>query len=208
MAHQKVGFGIFEWDATERRSNRYGSFHLGATPYAGSDRAVVTLDQELLQSFCGKRVSVHCHVIEARDSTHIGDMFLKILPSRPEVGENIDLGVGTLSTAPAWEPEYTDIAIKPGDGRSELWLDPHKLFRLHDQTVELWIAETDQPFHEAPVCKSEDIGVLDTGDGAFQVKKVEGNTVRLAPEIEKIEDGLFTMALPSSYQRGRRVKVL
>jgi len=141
-----VGLGIFGWWPEERHVHRYGSFFLSDKT---SDEAVSTQSHlEDLSSLVGKRVKIQCRVIEARESVHIGDRYLDIYPTTPVAGEVIELGVATLGL----ETEYseTSIIMEPGDERSYFWIDPHKLYRLHNQTVEISIEETDEPFTTAP----------------------------------------------------------
>ncbi len=56
-------------------------------------------------------------------------------PSTPDVGETIDLGTGRFRLGKA-EKTLT-FGLEPADGRQTDWFDPAKLYRLHDQTVEL-----------------------------------------------------------------------
>lgn len=84
--------GIFSWDGAERRSDRYGSIHLSSTPYEGSAVVVVEYDTALLNELDEERVHLTCVVIEARESGHIGDLSHGFYPSKPDVGEIVDLG--------------------------------------------------------------------------------------------------------------------
>lgn len=139
-----VGSGVFTWDGAERRSNRYGAFTLTTAPYGGGAVAIVVWNHECLAKLRGRRVQVVCVVREVRVSGHIGDLFLGIFPSRPDVGEEVRLGVGRLEVLPCdWEPDTRILEIHPSVPRDELWLDPHVLYRLHDQTVDVYAAETD-----------------------------------------------------------------
>lgn len=205
-----VGHGVFSWDAAERRSNRYGSIHLDDVPYNGVKVCSSYLRVLLLP--VGKRVRITAKVVEARDSGHIGDLFLKISPSRPEVGEEVDLGVGVLETAKGYDGTLS-LVLQPNDGRKELWIDPRKLYRLHDQTVDLYVEETSDPFSEAPVisCDEPD-GAICTGigDNSLQMKRVpedrltEGQ-LKVCPEFKRLGDGLFS--LDFSHQKGKRFGV-
>jgi hypothetical protein len=61
--------------------------------------------------------------------------------------------VGTLEID--WTGTQSDgvpaVVLRPGDPRDELWIDPRKLYRLHDQTVELLIEETEDAFSSVAV---------------------------------------------------------
>lgn len=136
----KIGSGIFSWNANERRSNRYGYIFLDKENYDHDATATLYFDKALAAKLCGKKVKMHAVVTASRQSGHIGDFFLGIFPTQPEVGEHVDLGVGILD----YQPEHSDmVGLKPLDGRTELWIDPDKLYRLHDQTVDLFIEEID-----------------------------------------------------------------
>jgi len=128
----KVGTGIFGWPPYERKSDRYGFFFL--------DSGKACLETKNVLGLVGRRVRLSAVVIEARDSKHVGDLFHGIFPSRPSVGEVVDMGTGTLSLGPKSDGTQGEmvIGLVPEDGREYFWIDPRKLYRLHDQTVELW----------------------------------------------------------------------
>ncbi len=117
------------------------------------------------------------------------------------MGEVIDLGVGEFATYE--EGGYAQFALRPNDNRKFWHIDPYKLYRLHDQTVEVYIAVTDVPFTEAP--KHPDVrgGVYSNGDGSFQSKFVEMPTT-IPAKITYIEDGLFTVS-PPTFKKGERI---
>lgn len=189
----KVASGIFTWDAVERRSNRYGSFVLTDTNFNKDASASVTYDLAALRSLEHKRVHVVCKVITARKSGHLGDGFLKIVPSQPEVGEEIDLGVGVLHMEPGFTDSEHTLKLHPGDAREVFWMDPRKLYRLHDQTVEVFVEETAADFSPIPDIQastaSEEAMVV--ADGVIQVKTVEDGAFYITPKIENMGDGMF-----------------
>jgi hypothetical protein len=158
---QMLAHGVFTWSGSERRSDRYGSFILLAEPYGASPVTVPTYDTALAQKLSGKRVRIVVTVVETRRSGHIGDRFLNIYPTTPEVGEQIELGVGIFSTQPdEGDPKITSTILAPGDGREAFWLDPRKLYRLHDQTVDVFVEETDAEFTPAPDLKASEPGLV------------------------------------------------
>ena len=150
---QTLAYGIFTWNSRERVSNRYGSFFLGAEPHPGGTKVTPTFNTTLGKSLEGKRVRVKALVKEARLSGHVGDLFLRIYPSMPTVGEEVELGVATLEIN--WERKLSDgvptMVLRPGEPRDELWIDPRKLYRLHSQTVELLVEATGDAFTPAVV---------------------------------------------------------
>lgn len=126
-----LGTGVLGWNGHERRSDRYGYISLFLSP--DSDKAV-SLSRRL--AGYGKLVA---KVLEIRKSYHIGDLFRGIFPETPEVGEEITLGEGWLSfTGP------TVVGLKPDDKRETDWLNPRSLYRLHQQTVELYFIPSEE----------------------------------------------------------------
>ena len=197
----KVASGILNWDSGERRSNRYGFIFLDRAPFEGLARAKVLVDRELLERHRGARVHLTVKITKGRVSTHVGDAALGIRPPReaPRAGSVIDLGVGILAVEPAYfDAQLTTIGLVPGDGRSELWLDPRKLYILHDQTVDVFIEPTTDDFTPAPDLPCATAGVFDNGDGeSLQVKKT-GDSIALEPVIEKLGQGMFAISPPVS----------
>ena len=85
-------------------------------------------------------------------------------------------------------------AMSADDGRETMWMDPRKLYRLHDQTVALYLTETDEPCSPAPDLSTTDGGAIDNGDGSVQTKPQGGKAVRtIKPRVERIGDGMFAL---------------
>jgi hypothetical protein len=149
---KRVGHGVFGWNGQERRSDRYGAFVLVDSPYSGKHQASAKLDMVALKKVEGKRVRIACVVVETRQSGHVGDLFHNIYPTTPDVGEVVDLGVGILRLEDAEYPgeDRTAVVLEPGDDRKHFWIDPRKLYRLHDQTVDLFVEPTDADFTPRP----------------------------------------------------------
>lgn len=207
-----IAKGILSWDGVERRTDRYGSFALDTKPFDGPDTAEVTHNMEAIWAFETRRVCITVKVVESRKSGHLGDKHHNIYPSQPKVGEVIDLGVGTFEVTPAWTgtPAFS---LRPDDGRMSFWFDPRKLYRLHDQTVEVYAEETTDDFSAAPDIKAEiepsAMHAEDTPEGAvMQIKgpwKEEGTRLHVEPRIERLGDGMFILdPLPLP---GQRMKV-
>jgi hypothetical protein len=129
--------GIFNWPAGERRSDRYGMIGVYDANYDGTARCKPSFDVAALRAMAGQRATISATVVETRDSGHIGDLFRGIYPSRPQVGQVFDLGVGELLIDSI--EGQTVFGLSPDDGRDVDWFDPHTLYQLHDQTVELEI---------------------------------------------------------------------
>lgn len=126
-----IGRGVLNWRCHERITDRYGAVHLS------QDRD----GEELLywsKALMGRRGRLLAIVRETRPSRHIGDFFRGFQPQRPSIGEELALGNGTV-----FLEHRTEIGLRPDDGREHDWLDPRALYRLHEQTVDLYL-ETDQ----------------------------------------------------------------
>lgn len=133
--------GIFIWDGYERRIDRYGYVTVDDCNYdqTAKIRAEVS-DLGDLHRLDMQRVSIEVLVLETRESGHIGDVFRGIRPSTPEVGEVFSLGEGRLDVVPSgWSAIGREIGLVPDDGRKTDWFDPHVLYKLHDQTVEITV---------------------------------------------------------------------
>lgn len=199
MSKILIAHGVLGWDGKERRSDRYGAVCLAADGFEYRSVAKPTFNHEVANALRGRRVRITAKVIESRPSGHDGDAYLKIKPSQPEVGEEIDLGVGILDlgTAP-WDPNLTTVVLQPGDGRRDFWYDPRKLYRLHDQTIDLFIEETTEDFSPRPDVKHHVdphtvvAGPAAPGGGHFLQTKMRMPT-RISPVVEKLGDGLFSM---------------
>jgi hypothetical protein len=208
----KIASGVFSWGGEERRTRRYGLVGVDEANFDRNERCGVVLDKPAIKAFARKKVRMWAVVTKVRKSGHIGDMFLRILPETPEVGERVDLGVGIFTSDHAdWS--YKDgtpvqvFGLKPGDGRATLWMDPHKLYRLHDQTVDVFVEETTDADHPVPVIQvHEQDGAISTGDGYFQVAGPMPTRVR--PHIERVEGlkGAFIMGGLAPF--GTRVEVV
>jgi len=127
-----IGTGILSWPSAERISGRYGCMNLRRDL---NDDFFIKLKRNL-SGRCGTLVAV---VKETRSSGHVGDFFRGLRPSTPKIGERIELGTGTI-----FYDDHKTIGLRPGDGRGSDWLDPRKLYRLHDQTIKLYFVETEK----------------------------------------------------------------
>src|SRR5580704_4337065 len=87
---QELGTGVFDWNREERISDRYGLVKLFDS--SSSARKEIKL-QRLKQGSHGRLVAV---VRETREAAHIGDLFHRVFPTKPEVNEQVVLGEGVL----------------------------------------------------------------------------------------------------------------
>ena len=150
----------------------------------------------------GGRARVTAVVVANRESGHVGDMALGIRPSTPEVGQEIDLGIAEVSTENDLNfPEVRGIVMTPDDGRAELWIDPRQLYRLHDQTVDIYVERTDEPCSPCAVITTR-VGVFANGDGSVQTKK-STLPYRLPPKITHLGRGLLSIGF--DYKAGERI---
>lgn len=205
------GLGVFMWEGVERRTKRYGYFYSADSDYTEhvklESQHAPRFDVPAIQHLAGKKVKITCKVLENRESGHLGDRFVLdtngdyIKPSKPEVGEEVVVGVGVLDLkAEPHAPGGVSVALRPEDGREKFWSDPRQLFRLHDQTVEFHIEETDEPCSPLTTLQLNDKeGVISNGDGTFQYNgNLHDNqtSMKIVPKIERLGDGLFKLERP------------
>lgn len=145
----KIGEGVLTWSRSERVSDRYGSVYLisegqdSLTP--GPARSLV--NREVADRLIGKTGELVAVVTGTRDSTHIGDFFHGLHPSTPEVGEIIVLGTGMFFVEPAPQGG-AQVGLSPAPDSPERpngwWLDASRLYRAHEQTVQLFFGEAEK----------------------------------------------------------------
>lgn len=85
-------------------------------------------------------------------------------------------------------------------------MDPRKLYRLHDQTVEVYVEVTLAKFSRAPNFKKaapEAVFVEPDKNGNDVQVKSAGDEIRIPPRVEPLGGGLF--ALSHDYRTGDRV---
>lgn len=137
-----LGTGILRWATDERITDRYGTVTL--------DRALAGHPTDLTvftTAPIGARGRLVAVILRTRPSPHCGDLVRGLAPTTPTVGEQIALGTGTLIRGQTLH-EGTEIGLAPDDGRDHDWLDPHALYRCHNQIVRLEFHATPSPgFH-------------------------------------------------------------
>ena len=191
-----IGRGIFTWDGEERRTLRYGYVTIHGADYLEKVQTSSLLEVGLISDFVGQQMTLTVKIIETRQSGHVGDHFLKIYPSSPKVEEIIVLGTGTLSIKSTSFGIGYAIGLVPKDGREDFWIDPRILYRLHDQTVEIFMTPTAKPDHEKPdIQLYYPNGVISNGDDTIQVctKEPLNNFIRVNPKIDNLVNGLFVV---------------
>ena len=202
-----LGRGIFTWDGVERRSLRYGSVALNDTPYNEAEIVERVWYPDAIAALIGKRVLLTASVVATRDSGHLGDMALGIKPSRPEECAIIELGIGTLASEKSWD-DSPNLILLPEDGRSRFWYDPRILYRLHDQTVNLYGKETTracaEPYSHTPIKPH----VISNGDGSMQFVGVANEGIRVDPRITRLGDGLIMVEPPGRTPAGTRHSII
>ena len=165
-------------------------------------------DMAAVSALLRKKVKIWCRVIESRESGHAGDRFLGSVPSRPQIGETVILGVGTLGLELLdYEAAVAfSLLLRPNDRRQKFWIDPRKYYRLHDQTVELFMEETEEDFTPAVTeFDPSDAGMtmISNGDGTFQTKSLPPGDFQAPAKITPLGDGLFEIG--GQYRAGERV---
>jgi hypothetical protein len=201
-----LGTGMFMWDRVERVTSRYGTVYLTNQNWFETSESQVNWHPESADSLIGKKVKISCKVLQARTAQHCGDLFLEIIPTTPEVGEVIVLGIGKLCTRKT--EDSIGVSILPEDNREKYLFDPKILYRLIEQTVEIFIEETDEDEHSAPVYEEVDEDcVISLGDGNIQTKGKNKN--KIIPEMEKIDDGLFLVhPVNCTGNKGKKFKAI
>ena len=131
-----IGTGILNWPRHERMFDRYGLVALW--PRDDEYGSPLPMDVVPLEGVRGQLIA---KVLEARQSTHIGDLFRDLRPETPEVGEEIVLGEGVVFYE-LHEDGQVFVGLKPEDGRTNDWLDPKMLYRAHAQYVELYFKKS------------------------------------------------------------------
>ncbi len=203
----EIASGVFGWDALERRSGRYGAFHLTDAPFSNGPAkrcATPWFDWQKIEPLIGQRVRLQCRVLEARASEHVGDLFLGVYPSTPEVGAVLDLGVGFFGAVEHVSPDIIRcFSLRPGDGRSQLWIDPEVLYQLHSQTVSLLAEVTTDDFTPAPKHAPLVDGAISTGDNGFQVRGIDPEALigKIPMGIEPLDDGFYVNVCPPAGKR-------
>lgn len=115
------------------------------------------------------------------------------------------VGVGDLDIASADDKTPT-IVLLPTDGRDQLWMDPRRFYRLHDQTVDVYIELTDEAYSTSMQdLMTQEGGAIGNGDGSFQVKNVPIPT-SIPPVVKSHGDGLYSFSAPST-ERGKRIRL-
>lgn len=205
MSRQLLATGILGWSKHARQSKEYGHVCVDPEGYSTGVRAGVPVlfDTDLLNSLRGHRVRIVAVVIEARQSEHCGDMFVfdpdtgvHVKPSKPEVGEEVELGVGRFQVK--HDPGFVNplFGVNTNDD-SMFQMDPERLYRLHDQTVHVYVERTTDPNTPRTRLiwdKAADKG-KGTGDGCIQVNTVvgENDVVRARGTLQSLGDGMFVM---------------
>ena len=136
-----LGTGVLTWNRDERVSDRYGTVYLIDE---GHNSNTAEPSPSLIKSVPDGIVGTHgillARIVEARKSTHIGDLFRGVAPRERGVGVVLNLGQGEFFIEPAIDGGLC-IGLKPGDGRDADWLDIRALYDAHEQTVELAFKE-------------------------------------------------------------------
>jgi len=202
---KRFAYGIFMWAGYERQSRRYGFIYPTEEIYGGEKINGTQLKLPL--NLEGKRVKLTVKVLETRQSTHAGDRFCvpPLFPSTPEIGATFEfVGIFRITKDPnsiAGSELGVAFGLEPSDGREDFWLDPVKLFQLHNQTVEFFIEETEEPDSPLTEVRDSDFdGAIDNGDGTFQFRANHNGkgTIKIKPNARKIDEGLYAIEGPQN----------
>lgn len=139
---KKLGTGVLNWYPTENQSDRYGCVHL--RPSLQSNEII--RPAQIKSGTHGRLVVI---VREVRSPSLPGNIYHKIYPKTPEVGQVIILGEGKLF----FEDCGLSVGLLPDDGRDYMWLDICALYNAHGQTVTLYFDD----FWSIPVPAARDM---------------------------------------------------
>jgi hypothetical protein len=191
-----LGSGIFAWSADERHSGRYGAFFLSPSNLDETEHHPVQLDLTTLSTLNGLHVRITLRIRASRPCGHVGDFALHLAPGPPpEPGTLIELGVGRLFLLDHGDfprdahPTGVGIGLAPSDGRDRLWLNPVVLYRLHDQSVELFVQPTSDaetppsPLLNIPAEDGLYVGPDGTSVQILGIPLAEAQALMILPEI-------------------------
>jgi hypothetical protein len=204
-----VATGVLGWGKYERQSKEYGYIAIEPTGYGEKAKSGIEphFDTALLNSLIGKRVRLTALVRETRKSEHVGDLYLyypgttdPLLPTQPEKNAVIEIGVGPLQFK--LDDQFVNPMLGVNTTGGKFQMDPEQLYKLHDQTVDLYVEETDDPITPPTRMEWDRDGTRGTmtGDGFIQLNTIvtEGDVIRAKPDIKSHGDGLFSISPPST----------
>lgn len=141
MVRIHLGTGAVTWDRAERITDRYGFIYFTSSNSHGKFIGDFDLNAEDVKRLAAKEVygRLLAVVRETRKSTHLGDWFRGLYPETPNVGEEIYLSDKGLFVLDKNYNGEIAIGIAPLDGRTSDWLYPNMLYRVHEQTVDLYL---------------------------------------------------------------------
>lgn len=133
-----IAHGALGWFGGERRSDRYGAITVfNENSYEQKIVNDSIIYKDVIDTLVGKNGKIVAVVLETRKSTHIGDLFRGFYPKTPKVGQTIKVGEGEFFTEIGHEGRPT-FGVKPADGRESDWLIPKNLYKLHEQSVDIF----------------------------------------------------------------------
>jgi hypothetical protein len=135
----EIGRGILAWSRQERISDRYGTVYVSDSTADGEVRVQPSVDWGTINSLVGQRGTLTATVLEARESSHVGDFARGFHQQElPEQGEEYTLGTGEFFIGDEKWREYQEMMNPVGVTDGEKGLDTDVLYKLHDSTVALW----------------------------------------------------------------------
>lgn len=130
---QKLGTGVLKWSPGGKRLGvRIGFVGLFDSVEADSATSIMGAPE----GSYGRLVAV---VEETRERRFDADRFLFSPPEPLEIGDEIVLGTGTFLSG---DDGY--FGLVPSDGREGWWLDIPGLYRVDEQTVDLFFDEVSE----------------------------------------------------------------
>lgn len=124
-----IGTGILNWNREERQSDRYGSIFLYD----------IQNEEEFSKIKKAKgQGSLVVEVVNVRPIAHVGDFQRGIKPGGSKKGLTLTLGSGKLF----YKNEC--VGVEPIKARGSDWMDPKKLYQVHNQEVKLYFKKDEK----------------------------------------------------------------
>lgn len=122
----KIGFGALGWHDKEYISSRFGYITLSGNNNF-IDKDIIIAEEIELGNLYGHVVSI--------GKSNLIDYDENVKKKSPLVGDIVLLGQGTL----VYSAEDNTVGLFPSHGLNDYWMNPHSLYKLHSQTIELYI---------------------------------------------------------------------
>lgn len=158
MTPHVLGHGMLTFHPEERQTDRYGCVFL-------MDRTLLSFVKLEIPNHDGSGVvlgKLRAVILALHPHNHPGDVFHKIVPEVPEVGECIELGVGRFFTGGVEVSHPFLAGVFPNPMRPTFWLNPWNLYKCFQQEVrlEFVVGDLTMPPWKCPDPVPDDVTIL------------------------------------------------